>query len=339
MNEFLVMKAQVRNRQALIANLQSDLDYLNENIERTTEVLAALESDLDRLKSEYTATLRTALRHKLQQSFAAFLFSARDFNDAFQRWRYVRQYQKFRRRQSQSIIDTQQTLDEKAAQLEIRKLDQQDLLDAVEDQQISVEKELGTLNHLLSNLQNDEKQLAQQLAEQEEERARLNTAIASIIRRETLAARENNAETSPGGSNNARSTGNFSTLQGQLPWPVPAGTIVRPYGVHQHPKYPEVKVTNNGIDIQTEARALVQAVLDGKVAGTQFIPGYKNTVILQHGNFYSVYSNLDELYVRRGDQLKAGDHIGKLHGAKPEMHFEIWQEKKRLDPTSWLVRR
>ena len=98
-------------------------------------------------------------------------------------------------------------------------------------------------------------------------------------------------------------------------------------------KYP---LSQLSIDIRTSKGAEVYAIFEGKVAGTQFIPGYKHTVIIQHGNYYSVYSNLEQIFVKRNDLIKNGQSVGKVGTKSPDLHFEIWQEKTRQNPVNWI---
>ena len=116
--------------------------------------------------------------------------------------------------------------------------------------------------------------------------------------------------------------------------------ITKFFGKQAHPSLRKIEITNNGIDIRTDRNASVRAVFHGEVVGTQFIPGYNHMLILKHGNFYTVYSNLKDVSVRRGDQVKAKQAIGQV-SLDPktnisEVHFELWQNKERLNPVNWI---
>lgn len=342
LNRFLILRRSIHQRQALIQTLEKELSYTNQSIERTQTVLEALADDLDRLKQEYSQLLRVALRHKLSQSYLQFLFSARSLNDAFQRWQYIRQYERYRKRQAGLIRETQSTLQRKADQLTVERAEKDSLLLEVKAQQSNMEAELQDKNRLLVSLQSDEKRLARELEEQERAVAELNQLIETVIRKEMLAKRKrartpealHNDSASP--SEDATLSAGFADYRGRLPWPVDGGTIIKPFGVHPHPRLKSVKVTNNGIDIRTDQQAPVRAVFAGTVAGTQFIPGYQNTVIIQHGQYYTVYSNLAEVFVKRGDTVQKAQQIGRLNRTKPEVHFEVWREKDRLNPEQWV---
>lgn len=347
LDQYLALQSQIRKRQQLINTLHEEIDYANESINRSREVLSALGNDVERLKTEYAQIIRSAYRHKLNNSFFLFLFSAESFNDAFRRWQYIRQYDRFRKKQARLIIDTQKTLSRKAQQLERRKKEKETLLSSQEQQQQLLNKELNDKNRMLKVLNTSENKLVAALDKQQKAHDALNDAIENVIREEMARKRREarNAEGQPEGAalavveENAPLSNEFQKNQGRLPWPVRNGVITRQFGRQPHPHVPSIQITNNGIDIRTNGGDQVFAVFEGSVAGTQFIPGYKNTVIVQHGNYYTVYSNLDEIFVKRGDPIGRQQAIGTLGNDKPEVHFEVWLEKKRLNPVDWVAKR
>ena len=284
LNRFLILRRSIQQRNQLISTLEQEIAYTNASVERTEQVLTALEDDLVRLRSEYEILLRTALRHKLSQSYLQFLFSSRSLNEAFQRWQYIRQYERYRKRQAKLILETQQTLKDKAAQLAADQVDKDSLLQEMRSQQVTMESELSDKNRLLVSLQSDEQRLASELEEQEKAHQQLNALIENVIREEMLAKRKRSRTRAaledakaPGEEEPASpetDNSNFGQQRGRLPWPVADGQIIKPFGIHYHPKFKEVRLTNNGIDIRTAARSSVRAVYGGRVAGTQFIPGY-----------------------------------------------------------------
>ncbi len=347
LDQYLALQSQIRKRQQLINTLHEEIDYANESINRSREVLHALSLDVERLKSEYARIVRAAYRHKLNNSFFLFLFSADSFNDAFRRWQYIRQFGRFRKKQARLILDTQETLSRKTLQLEERKKEKEALLSSQEQQKQLLKRELDDKNRILKVLDTSESRLAADLERQQKAHDALNNVIESVIREEMARRRQEarSGEEQPAGKalavseESAPLSGEFRKNRGRLPWPVREGVITRQFGKQQHPHVQNVQIVNNGIDIRTAQRAQVFSVFEGKVTGTQFIPGFKNTVIIQHGNYYTVYSNLDETFVERGDPIGRQQAIGKLGADKPEVHFEIWLEKKHLNPVEWVAKR
>jgi len=367
---FLTLQSQVKKREQLIGNLQQEIEFNESSIARTNEVLIALQEDVVRLKQEYTQTLRMALRQKLNQSYLMFLLSADNLNNAIRRWQYIRQYQRYRKRQALLIAETQSTLQAKTVQLKARIREKENLLSGVEVQKQSLNVELQDKDKALKNLKADEKVLLKELTDHQKAHNKLNGVIENVIQQEMLAQRKkarsaealNNAnnpglavnsnrpdrtpksgsaesDNLPPSSEDLAASGTFSARKGRLSWPVDQGRIVQGFGTFQHPKYKDVKVSNSGLDIGTQAAGKVRAVFEGKVVGAQFINGYQYTVIIQHGNFYTVYSNIASINIKRGESVTTGQEIGQVGTEKPEMHFEVWRDKQKLNPASWLERR
>ena len=347
LDQYLALQNQIRKRQQLINTLHEEVDYANTSINRANEVVAALSKDVAWLKQEYANIIRTAYRHKINNSFLLFLFSADSFNDAFRRWQYIRQYDRYRKKQAALIIQTQEMLARKARQLEGKLEEKEQLLASQEQQQQLLNRELKDKDRILKELKTSEGRLVAELDEQQKSHDALNLAIEEVIRKEmarkrrearaadVLAAGEGPEEP----DDNIPLSNSFKDNQGRLPWPVKNGYITRRFGKQPHPQIRSVQITNNGIDIRTYEQSSVYAIFEGKIAGTQFIPGYKNTVIIQHGKYYTVYSNLEEAFVQRGDMVNTREPIGQLGKDKPEVHFEVWQEKKRLNPVDWVAKR
>lgn len=376
---FLTLQSQVKKREQLINTLQQEIAFNEESIERTNEVLLALQDDVQRLKQEYLQTLRLALRHKLNQSYVIFLLSADSFNTAIRRWQYIRQYQRYRKRQAELIAETQTTLRDKTIQLERRIREKEKLLGGVEQQKQSLSVELQDKDKTLKTLKTDEKKLLKELTDRQKAHNKLNGVIESVIQQEMLAQRKKarstetvaNTNTPPANTTPATvlpstktdrnsskasvakesapistpsaedvlATGAFSSRRGQLAWPVDQGRVIQGFGTFPHPKFKDVKVSNSGLDLGTVSGGRVRAVFEGKVVGAQFINGYQYTVIVQHGTYYTVYSNLASVSVKRGDLVNPGQEIGQVGTERPEMHFEVWRDKQKLNPAVWLERK
>jgi len=374
---FLTLQSQVKKREQLINTLQQEITFNEESIERTNEVLLALQDDVQRLKQEYLQTLRLALRHKLNQSYVIFLLSADSFNTAIRRWQYIRQYQRYRKRQAELIAETQNTLRDKTIQLERRIREKEKLLGGVEQQKQNLSVELQDKDKTLKTLKTDEKKLLKELTDRQKAHNKLNGVIESVIQQEMLAQRKKArstetlanatpANTAPANvlpstktdrtsskasvakesaaistpsAEDVLATGAFSARRGQLAWPVDQGRVIQGFGTFPHPKFKDVKVSNSGLDLGTVSGGRVRAVFEGKVVGAQFINGYQYTVILQHGTYYTVYSNLASVSVKRGDLVNPGQEIGQVGTERPEMHFEVWRDKQKLNPAVWLERK
>ncbi|HHH49878.1 MAG TPA: hypothetical protein ENK52_02740 [Saprospiraceae bacterium] len=343
--EYTTLQKQIKTRKKLVNTLKLELQQADIRINRTTEVIESMEEDIIILKEEYNKMLRNAFRQKLSNSTLWFLFSADSFNQAIQRWRYIKQYEHYRKRQADLILKTKYTLAEKVAALEESKKEKTALLNEQQAQQNKLAKELERRNKILRSLRRDEKHLKSELRKQRIAHEKMNQAIEGVIHNEMRSRRKNSrSETALNSNNNAniskRLTGSFSKNKGLLPWPVKDGVITKWFGKQQHPTLPRVMITNNGIDIRSTKNASVSAVFDGVVASKQFVPGYNNMLIIRHGNYYTVYSNLDAVFVKKGDKITIGQQIGQAstnqNSNLSEVHFEIWHDKVRLNPSDWI---
>ncbi|MCB0637779.1 MAG: peptidoglycan DD-metalloendopeptidase family protein [Lewinella sp.] len=345
--QITLLQRQINNREELITNLQTEVEFLDNGIRRTTEVIGDLEADVKRLQVEYAELVRAAYRARLQRSWLTFLLSSSSFNEAFRRWQYLRQYQRFRLRQAELVVATQATLRTKLGQLENNRTEKADLLTSQQEQRTALNRERGTQQRMLTRLKSSESELLAEIREQEKAREELNQAIERAItaemdrvrraeRGEVASSTTATAANEPAGNVTAS---NFGSQRGQLPWPVSGGRISRHFGRQPHPTVPNVEISNNGIDIALEGATAVKAVAGGTVVSTAFVPGYRHMVLLRHGVYYTVYSNLETVAVRTGEEIAAGHTLGQTSADANEMHFELWRQKERLNPEQWIRRR
>jgi murein hydrolase activator len=338
LQHYLNLQTQVLNRQQLLSNLNSEIINIELRINRTRNVLTSLQLDIDQLQSEYKEMVRAALRNKINRNLDAFLFSSENINQFFKRFILLKQYESYRRRQVSLIHATQVTLKNKTIQLTATLEEKELVLNAIKGQKEQLGEELKIKNSMLTSLKENEKKLATSLEDQLRQRLKLDQSIEKVIRLEMGAITKRNAAApkSEKKSIPLNSLSNFQQAKGNLPWPVEDGQIIRSFGTQQHPDFKDVKTVNNGIDILTSPKASVKVVFPGKVVGTQVVPGYQYTVIVQHDNFYTVYANMETISVKKGDLISVNQSIGSLGEDKPEIHFELWKEKQRLNPSDWI---
>jgi septal ring factor EnvC (AmiA/AmiB activator) len=327
--QYVLIQKRVKKREELLETFQQEIELIDRSIERNSLVVTALDSDLDRLKTEYAHMLRTAYRQKVNSSRWLFLLSSESMNTAVQRWRYLKQYDAYRRKQAGLIQETRGSLEIKLTQLADQRTQKETLIHSTQQQRNLLARELTQKNEMLGKLKSRESALATRLEQQEASMTVLNEAIAEVIKTE-IAKRE------PKTSAEIATTGNFGQAFGNLAWPVRNGKIVKAFGRHQHTEYANVETNNNGIDIQANPGAEVRSVFEGKVSVRQYVPSNQNLVIISHGSYYTVYANLKSTSVKKGQQVKAGQIIGKLSSSDSQLHFEIWKEKQKLDPARWL---
>ncbi len=352
LDRYITLRKQIQQRELLVSTLRKEIEFTDLSMNRATDVVESLTGDIDRLEKEYGELLRQAYRRKKNSSDLGFIFSAESINQGFQRWQYLKQYDEYRKKQAQLILETKKTLTIKKTQLQETKIEKEGLIASVEKQANILNAELGDKSKLLRTLRKDEKRLKSELRKKRTDHEGLNKAIEKAIRKDMAARRKNERDKKPNKKDVnkkpqrddeialKRLTGDFRNNRGRLPQPVKNGVVTRRFGKQQHPTLPRVQITNNGIDIRTEQNAKVFAVFEGKVVSKQFIPGYQNMLIVQHGDYYTVYSNLGEVFVKKGDQVGTMENIGTVAMDRKsnvsEVHFEVWRDKARLNPEDWV---
>ncbi len=359
-DQYVTLQNQIERRESLVQTIENEVVASEENILRNLTIIQSLEQDLEKMKQEYGKLIRNSFRRQYYANPLLFILSSDNLNQAFRRWLFLRKYNRFRNGQVVAIAATQEMLSKKINSIETEKQEKETLLLEMVGQKSKLQKELEEKNGLLKALINDEGKLRQELKQKQAERAQLDRMIESVISAEIAKkiakenvqkdVRENNRKRAAPEESNTNSknlekvedlaSNQFKKLRGKLPWPVEGGVIARSFGRQKHPTLKNIEITNNGIDIRSTEEAPVKSIFEGAVAGVQYIPGHDYTVILQHGNYYSVYSNLSETSVNKGDKVNAGAVLGKLStnpiSGAAELHFELWQEKERLNPANWI---
>lgn len=335
-----LIRQQIEQRTELLETLRAEVARNGARLHRDSTVVASLTSDLDRMTGEYANALRAANRARLSQGWLTFLLSARGFNDAFRRAVYLRQYRGYRSRQGRLVRQTRTALSGRIARLEEQRIEQDSLLYEAEDNDATLREELAIQTAIVDKLSDSEKKLLVTVRRQQQQSERLNREIRAAISRAIASEerKEKTRKTSGTVASATKSTGAaISTRRGKLGWPA-RGTVVRKFGTQPHPDVPSVKIQNSGIDIDAGTSTAIEAVFAGEVISRREIPGLRTVIMIRHGNYYTVYSNVAHPRVNSGDQVQAGDQLGLTSTEGDALHFELWRGKEPLNPSRWLVR-
>ena len=352
-NQVVILNNKIQTREKLITDINGQVTDLYGQINTNQLTISELQQQLDQLKKEYATMIYQAYKNRNAYDRLMFIFAAKDFNQAYQRLRYFQQYSLYREEQFARIQKTQNQINNKVEELSEQKNEKLGLLKSKESEKEQLTREKQEKNETIAQLQQKEKDLRSRLKEKEKALKNLQAAIEKLVADEIRKAAEANKKktgTSPTKPTNAMSmtpeekelSSTFSANQGKLPWPVEKGIISNTFGEHDHPVLKGIKTKNNGINILTSGGANVRAVFNGVVTGIMSIPNLNEVVIIRHGEYLTVYSNLESVAVKKGDKVKTKQMIGKIYTdpdeSKTELHFEIWAGKDLLDPGRWLAR-
>jgi septal ring factor EnvC (AmiA/AmiB activator) len=350
LNELIILNNQIRQRESLISNINQEISFFDRQIASNNDSIKKLSKSLDKLKSEYARMIYYAFKNRSIYDRLMFIFSAEDFNQAYRRLKYFQQYSAYRKAQVKLIQDTQQELDSKIREYETQIQEREGLVAELESEREALTREKENKNRNVVQLSKREKELKNELDEKQKAAARLEQAIKDIIAEEIRLAEERaKRESSMKKADDMALTpveyelsANFANNKGKLPWPSARGIVSGTYGEHPHPVLKYVKVKNNGINILTTEGEKARSVFEGKVTRIMSVPNYNTVVIIRHGEYLTVYSNLSEVYVKTGDQVATMQEIGKIYtdpaDSKTELHFEIWKSKTLQNPEYWLVK-
>ena len=345
--ELGIINHQIAYREELEANLNYQMRKLDEQLNSRKKQILSLENNLKELKDEYAKMLQYAYKNRNTEYQLIYIFSAKSYTKAYHRMQYIKQYKDYRRKQVEKITETKSLLSEKIAELEITKLEKNDLKAIQETEKIRFLEDKQTQQIALSKLKQNEQQLKLKLDKQNQERRNLASAIRKAIEKEiekeALREKKSGFRITPETAALAKS---FTTNKGRLPWPVAKGEITGLYGKHRHQVVKTATIENKGIDITTVKGADVRAIFDGKVTSIFIIPGSGKVVMVSHGNYRTVYANLKNVFVEKGDELSTKEVLGSLlpseNGNVSEAHLEIWKistgNMDTVDPSLWIYR-
>ena len=362
LNEVAILEKKIKQREQLIKAYNDQIAVLDEEIHKGQNNIKTLNSDLSKLQKEYAKMIVFANKNRSHYDRLGFIFASEDFNQAFSRLRYIRQFTDARKVKIDQIASTEKQISSEVKASQQAREEQTTLLKEEKAQQDVLKKEKEELNTQVAKLKKKEGNIQQDIKNKQQQAKKLQKAIDDIIAEEIRKAnaeaeKKRKAEAKKNANKGKATTStkakgmaltpaektlstNFVNNKGKLPWPVERGTISSSFGKHASAVSNKVTVTNNGIDIATTEGSHARAVFDGEVTSVTKLTGANTVVIIRHGEYFTVYSNLENVTVKRGDRVKTKQNIGTVHTNKTEnkteLHFELLKEQSRQNPANWL---
>jgi septal ring factor EnvC (AmiA/AmiB activator) len=345
LKDLKAIESQVVSRKKLIKNIHSDISRSDATIKKNASKLDSLNSQMKRLTDQYSGVLMNSYLRQLSNSKWTYILSSDNLNTMLLRWRYMNQFESYAKSKKDEIIKLNKNIKNTNEEISLTIEQRKALLVSEENEKNKLESEINKKNKTLKELSGKEEQLKRELLKKSQERERLNTAIESIILAELKKTKEKsnklyNKKNLELNTNTDKLSNNFSNNKGSLPWPISSGFVSSKYGKQPHPTVKGVTIKNNGIDISSKGNQDARAVFNGTVAGIVKVPGSKHMVIISHGNYHTVYSNLEEVFVRKYQEVNVQQIIGRIvadEDGNSELHFEIYKDQSTtLNPETWL---
>ncbi len=348
-NNLLLLNKQIELRQKLIGSLNEEMQFIDSKITENEIIVHSLKEDLEEIKKQYAKLIYFAWKNSSPYQQIMYVLASETFNQAFMRIKYLQQISDYRKKQTEAIKDIMSVLEKKSAELEQKRAEKQHLIEKLKAEQENLTRSKAEKKEAIQHLQQKEKELLDKLRKQQATAAELKRKIAKLIEEEARKARERAKKNKK--SRKTKSgfyltpeekiiSGNFNANKGKLPWPVKKGIITGRFGTHEHAVLKGIKVNNDGIFIATVKGAAVRAIFDGEVRKVFEVPGKHKIVLIKHGNYYSVYGNLKQVFVKEGDKVSAKQTIGVAYtdeNNKTEIELQIWQGFKKVNPEIWLA--
>jgi septal ring factor EnvC (AmiA/AmiB activator) len=342
--ELNALNTRIDQQETLITSIKSEVYLLEEDIKENNDLIDALNKDVEKLKEEYATMLLSAQKSSGKINRLTFIFSAESFDQMLMRLKYMEQYSKVRKDQADAIAKVQETLVGQVQKTESIKEEKNRLL----AEEISESDQLVGLKQkqkgVLRSLTKEEKRLKNDLDDTRKAVAQLDELINTIIKEEIERA-EREAREALENKNKAPNTeavialsSSFEENKSKFGWPA-SGFVSQKFGRQNHAVLKNVVLQNDGINIQTKQGETVKALFNGEVKRVAFIPSIGNTVIIGHGDYFTVYSGLKEVFVKNGDKVATAQEIGQLQvngEGISELRFQIRKNTEALDPQTWL---
>lgn len=338
------LNQQIKTTEKLIRVNNQEANLLSNQIDENTRNIEQLKKQLQALKNEYAKMIKKSYQSNSQQNRIMFLFSSESFLQAYKRIQYMNQHANYRKKQGLEIGKQTKELQRLNETLFTQKKEKEAVLESNRKSKSKLVEKQKEQQKLLNEIKKDEKKYIAEIKAQEKEINRLEKEIDRLIR-EAIAA-ENKKR---GSSAKAKFeltpeakliATDFAKNKGRLPWPLKAGLVTTKFGKGRHHLVPSVIVERKSIRIQTEENASALCIFDGVVYQVSVVRGRNKYIIVRHGNYITTYKNLDEIYVKSGQEVKRGEKLGKIATDKQTgetvLGFSIHKNTDALDPAKWI---
>jgi septal ring factor EnvC (AmiA/AmiB activator) len=340
----LDLKIKVRNKLIRVTN--QEINLITKKININQKDIENLRAGIVKLKDDYANMIRKSYYSKSRQSRLMFIFSSESFYQAYNRFKYLNQYAKHRKKQGEIIIKKRNLLNKLNIELLTKKVNKESLIKDNQLSKLIYQKEIKNQKLMIGNLIKKQKDLEYRIRTKEKKIAAFDKEIERLIR--VAIANANKKKSAPSTlkfsiTPEAKLVGkSFYANKGKLPWPVEEGIVIQNFGTQVHPIVRTTKIKSNGVTIATTQTADARAIFKGIVMTVLSYKGSNPTVLVQHGNYITAYTNLESVYVKKGQSLRPKEKIGKVFTnpstGKTELKFSIFQSSTPLNPRGWIFR-
>ena len=333
LSDLSLIRKKVDNRKELVAESDRQIRKYRNDIYEAQAQINRMQARVDTLTAHYAKLVRSVYKNRDARVWYMYMLASDNIGQAFRRMGYFRNLSNQMKAEAQQIRRMQEEVEARKAELQDMQREAENVKAARVRELDELKKDEKKADEVVSKLKKDRKKYQSQLASKKKEVSLLNKEIERIV----AAA----MKSKPSGKKTAVDTkldGAFAGNKGKLPWPAD-GPVVGKFGKHYHPVYKNLELPpNNGVDIALTMGTQVRAVFEGVVKQVMVMPGYNQCVLIQHGNYFTLYCKLKTLNVAEGDKIKTSDVIGTVDmiGGQVQLHFELWRGSTPQNPETWL---
>ena len=358
-NVVVIQSTKIKLKEKLINTTEKQTKLLSNDMYINQVQINKLKKELAELKEDYAEMIVKSYKSRSSESRAMFLLSSENFLQAYKRAQYMKQYTGYRKMQGEEIKTKSNKLTDFNQKLNVQKTAKQKLIAENEKERLSLEKEKKEQLKLVNVIQKDKKKIAQEIKKKQQEYRTIDRQINKLIR-EAIAAANRKAALEKAKANPSTPVSkaavssskieltpeskiiadNFIANRGRLPYPVEKGYVSLGYGNQTHPLFNTITVHNSGVEITTDKGASARAVFGGEVTSVIVLSPVNKAVMIQHGDYFTVYQNLSSVNVSKGDKVSIKQTLGKVRTngetGKTIIKFLILQNTTYNNPEGWL---
>ncbi len=351
----------IKLREKLINTTEKQARMLKDNMYLNQLEINKLNRELEVMRADYARMIVKSYKSKSEQSRAMFILSSENVLQAYKRAEYMKQYASYRKAQGEQIKVKSTALSKLNNTLDNQKTEKQKLIAEQENERKTLQQEKEEQEKLMNSIKKDKKKIAAEIKKKQQESRTIDKKIDKLIRaaiaeankRTAAANKKANPSISAAKTKEVETSSkivltpdsklvadNFKANKGRLPWPVERGKVSLRYGDQPHPEYSSLTIHNSGVEIETDSGATARAVFGGTVFSVTELSPVNKVVIIQHGDYFTMYQNLSSVNVSRGEKVSTKQSLGRIRTSgdtgKTILKFMVSQNATYFNPASWL---
>ncbi len=340
LNEVSLINHKLNKRKEYLVGIEVEVSVLDKTIDENQIVIHSLENEIDKLKRLYARMIVNGYKNQSKHYLVMYFLASENLNQLYRRMRTIKLFNSYLKKKHLELSELKKEYIQKNTELLKLKSEKDDLAKKAKKETIIIQQEVNQKNTLVKQLKKRQKEIEEEIRNKENTAKKLENELKRIIDEERKKVKTSGSKERMTPAEKIISS-DFEKNAGRLPWPTQKGVITGQYGEHQHPDYKSVTIRNDGIYIATTKGEYARSIFKGVVSRVFSIPGENYTVIIKHGQFYSLYHNLINVSVKAGQNVDIKENIGKVFTndktKETVLYFQIWKETERRDPELWLA--